>query len=74
MERQLGDIEGKLSDYKVCEKCGAINWYENEECVCNHTKFNNSENAIIEWLELEYKFWEDEGYSEDEADNILVDV
>lgn len=74
MESQLGDIECKLSDYKICKKCGAINWYKNEKCVCNHTKFNESEDAVIEWLELEYKFWEDDGYTRADADMIYIDV
>lgn len=75
MESQLCGILGKPSDYKICKKCGSINWYENEECVCNSTDFKESEEDVIKWCNDEYDFWmKEEGYSESEADMVLLDI
>jgi len=73
----LGSIEQKPSDFKVCKKCGNINWYENEGCIrCNcSSKFDDSNEAVLKWYDDEVKYWEEvEGYSLDEIDNLLIDV
>jgi len=42
-------IENKLNDYKICEDCFHLNWYENDYCVmCNNTKFNDSIKRVKE--------------------------
>ena len=74
MESQLNVICVKQSDYKICNKCGAINWYENEKCICDNNTFDESENAVDKWVTEEYEFWESEGLIEGEIDNIFVDV
>jgi uncharacterized protein with PIN domain len=76
MDRTLADILGKPSDFKVCEKCGRINWYENEKCIeCNSEKFDESEKAVIKAVKQEYNYWINiEKYTEEEADNVIVDV
>lgn len=76
MEATLEKILGKPSDFKLCKSCKAINWYENEECrECHKKRFNWNVKLIEKWVDYEFKFWiETEGYSENEADNILYDI
>lgn len=33
MKHTIERIAGKISDYKGCNSCGALNWHENENCV-----------------------------------------
>ena len=33
MHHTLDRIAGDFTDYKKCDSCGDINWYENEVCV-----------------------------------------
>lgn len=41
MRHFIRRIVSKPSDYKVCDKCDSINWYENEECVnCDSSAFS----------------------------------
>ena len=36
MYHNLGRVFGKPTDYRVCNECDAINWYENDTCCeCN---------------------------------------
>lgn len=74
MQHSLGKIFGKPSDYKICKKCGAINWYENEKCICDCKEFDESKKAFDKWIEEEYAFWESEGCNEDQADYIEIDI
>jgi uncharacterized protein with PIN domain len=76
MERTLRDILQKLSDFKVCKNCSRINWYENESCIeCGNNEFDKREEAVKEALEKEYDYWINiEKYSEEEADNVIVEV
>ena len=75
-ERQLQDILASPIDYKVCKSCGSINWYENEECItCGAGQFHTQKEAVLKWTEDEYKYWmEENGYSEQEADRIFIEV
>ena len=76
MESQLAVIFGKESDYKLCKGCNRLNWYENEECIeCYKTEFKEVGKDIRKWIDDEYKFWvEEEKYSEEDADDVLVEV
>ena len=76
MQHELEKIVMKPSDYKVC-KCGSINWYENDVCVstdCVEDQFDVSEEAVQKWIDNEYRFWKEEGYSEEEVDLILIEI
>jgi hypothetical protein len=85
MEHELSKIVGKPNDYFFCEKCRHLNWYENEECVgCGwKTPFekkvlcgNSLEaDSFEQWVKNEYDFWIiQEGYSEEEADEVRVEI
>ena len=76
MHTLLSVIACKTSDFKVCKECGCINWYENEECHnCGGSKFDESKEAVERWVKFEYEFWiKTEGYTEAEADDVLIDV
>lgn len=32
-DHKLDRIKRNPEDYKFCERCGRINWYENEKCI-----------------------------------------
>ncbi len=73
MEAILTVIVGKKRDYKICRKCGSVNWYEREVChsCCESRVFKP---VSQKWIDSEYDFWQNvEGYSEAEADNVLYD-
>jgi len=75
MERQMIQIVQKLNDFKVCKECSRINFYENEQCInenCSSIGFFEDENHVQHKVNLEYKFYHDEGYSEDEIDEIEI--
>ena len=75
MEVTLDKILCKPDDFKMCVECGAVNWYENDKCHdCQSNKFNDNADRVTEWAKKEYEFWENEGYDEEEIDNILYEV
>ena len=75
METDLQRIQQKPNDYKVCLECGSLNFYENEHCVkCEHKIFDDTERLVTDAILDEYTQYEDLGYSEEEADNIYIDV
>ena len=76
MEASLSQIFGKLNDYKICNGCGVINWYERKECwYCGSKEFDNDERRIRRWIEMEYEYYlNEEGYKEEEIDNIMIEV
>lgn len=75
MEMNLERINQKPHDYKICLECGKLNWYENENCVgCNHSGFDETERLVNDSITDEYKFYNSEGYTEEEIDNIYIDV
>jgi len=46
-ERMLKEIEDNPNDFKVCENCATINWYERENCKhCLGKRFLESSNAV----------------------------
>ena len=53
----IGDVIGKIDDYRICKKCESINWYENKRCAsdggCDSTKFK-------QWSYKKYREWYDE--------------
>jgi len=76
IETRLDNIVMKPSDFKVCKKCGRLNWYESGCCFdCGNEKFNNSKKAVLSWAVNEYEYWQEiEDYTEQEADAILIEV
>ena len=75
MEKELSAIFGKPSDYKICKGCGAINFYEHEECHnCNKNNFHKEGLGISKYIDNEYEFYKKEGYTEQEIDNIKTEV
>jgi hypothetical protein len=65
----------KPTDFKMCVECKRPNWYENEYCThldCTSTKFRK--NGVIGYIKRDYKFYRNEGYSEEEIDNILIET
>jgi len=75
MEADLGKILGKVTDYKICGICKAVNWYENETCSCGKNDFLEKPEDVKLWVSNELQFWtEIEGYTEDEASNIFYDI
>ena len=76
MNTTMIQMYGKPSDYKQCKECKHPNWYENEYCIqCSSTSFYSDGNNITQWLDDDYKFYmEEEGYTEDKVDGILIDI
>jgi len=76
MDTTMAQMFGKPNDYKQCKSCRHPNWYENESCVeCRGTKFRAPGVGITKWLEEDYEYYmEEKGYTEQEVDNILVDI
>jgi hypothetical protein len=49
MKHTIGYILAKPRDFKLCLKCGQINWYENEECVfCGASDFKKATRKDVE--------------------------
>lgn len=76
MQHTLAKILGKPSDYRICNNCGCVNWYENETCVnhCVESKLEENDGRVISFVEEEYDFYKEDGYSEVEIDNFTRDV
>ena len=76
METTLFNVFSKPNDFKICKKCGALNWYENKECKeCGSKEFKDDKKSILKWANNEFDFWiQKEGYNEEEAINILLNV
>lgn len=76
MENTLGKISSKPTDYKCCNDCNAINFYDNEVCwdcfIEDFTERGSKE--VHKWINKEYEFYEELGYTEEEIDNIEVEV
>jgi len=52
------------------EKIGVEDWDKYDT-----GNFDKSEEAVREWCIIEYEYWiKEEGYTEEEADNVLVGV
>lgn len=78
MEVDLMNIAQKPNDFKICKHCNAINWYENESCCntdCNLKSFKDLGEDVIDSYKKELNFFMSEcGYTEDEADDYLIEV
>ena len=48
MHASIARIIGKPDDFIVCNRCGAINWYENDSCVQCGMKFTRIETSDYE--------------------------
>lgn len=54
MHHTLDFIREKIYDFKVCEKCGSLNWHENEKCInCDSISFRETDNIDLEYLNEE---------------------
>ena len=75
MEATLEKIIGKVSDFKICMACKAVNWYENESCInCEKDKFRGKI-AVRNFAHKEIKFWiNHEKYTETEAWEVGYDI
>lgn len=76
MDVRLDKIMIKPQDFKLCKTCGDISWYKNTMCRdCGSNEFKSNGEGIVDWAKMEYEFWEKvEGYSEDEADDVIIEV
>ena len=79
MEHTYEKILSKPSDYRMCNSCGTVNWYDNILCViCGEqtlSKKTMSNDEMHHFLEEEKDFYvEEEGYDEDEIWNIKLEV
>lgn len=76
MQHSLAKMYGKPNDYRICDSCGTANWYENEGCVdgCVDSNLLDDEQGVIAFIENDYRYWKDSGLTEDEADEIRIDV
>jgi len=76
MEFRFDQVLMKPTDFKVCEKCGRINWYENESCIsCGGFDFDGRLETVEKAIGAEYGFYVDtEGYSEEEVDAMTFDA
>ena len=75
MEMDLQRISQKPHDYKKCLECGKINWYENDVCIgCHYNIFDDNEYKVNLAIADEYTQYEDLGYTEEEIDNIYIEV
>ncbi len=76
MTHSLAKIIGKTNDYKLCESCNSLNWYENQCCrSCSFKSFKEDGKGIEDYINEEYRFYKDEyDYSEDEIDEISKDI
>jgi ribosomal protein L40E len=51
MHHTIGYILSKPEDFKICLKCGRINWYENEDCLdCRGKRFRKATEKDVEEL------------------------
>jgi uncharacterized OB-fold protein len=56
MKHTIDRIVNKIADYKQCDSCGKINWYENTECIeCDSTTFNDIDVGMVKQLKLAFK-------------------
>jgi hypothetical protein len=75
MEMCLYQIGAKPNDYIICKECKHINWYENEKCIdCGQTLHKCKDYSVEEWVEDEYEYWIDDGWTERDADDVLYGV
>ena len=76
MKHTLNKIASKSNDYIICNSCKSLNWYENEFCNdCNNKlePVDENEDAVYSWIKNEYEYWtKEEGYTEKEADNVII--
>ncbi|MHA1832364.1 MAG: hypothetical protein ACTSV7_00095 [Candidatus Baldrarchaeia archaeon] len=57
MHVTIAYLVSKPEDFKICLRCGAFNWYENEQCVdCFYTKFRKcTEKDVEEYIKVRSK-------------------
>jgi len=66
-----------------CQCCGAKQYLIDDSDADNVEdwddydtgNFDDSEEAVRKWCEIEYEYWiKEEGYTEEEADNVFITV
>ena len=70
------DILSKPSDFKICNKCGRINWYENKVCIdCGNDGFRDDQEEVKIAVDKEIFFYKElEEYTEEQLENVIVEV
>jgi len=69
MEMSLGYILGQPNDFKVCQRCGEVNWYEKEVCFsCNSREFEKNERRIRKVTKSEMRALEQQGIAPQEIE------
>lgn len=74
MTTELIRVASKPGDYKICINCNKLNWYENEKCCeffCGHEEFDSE--LVLQYVDAEYHYYEEEGYSETDIDGIEIE-
>jgi len=70
MHCAIGYLLAKPRDFKICLRCGAFNWYENESChSCGFTRFRKATQKDVE----EYVKYREE-HDEHFCDECEIDV
>lgn len=61
MRHKIFRIIYNMNDYKTCNHCKALNWYENIECLnCDSTDFNyfDTEREQEDYIEYLYETYQ----------------
>jgi ribosomal protein L40E len=74
MEHTVKDIINNPENYKICKKCGALNWHNNKQCwQCKNKRFNKNKEEILKLAYENYHFvTEKEEYIEEEAQYVFL--
>lgn len=73
MYHTLDYIQSKPSDFKICKKCGCINWYENKEChLCKSSNWYKRIYDVNKWIEEEILFHSEQLTPEEVDDNFYI--
>jgi len=72
MELKLKHIKDTSTDFKICECCGGLNLFTNEDCsICMGITFKDNGEGVIERIMDDYLYYMlIENRTEEEADEI----
>lgn len=77
MNHSLNRILDSPHDYKICEECGQINWYESKVChTCYCCLPESSEvSEVISFAQEELSFYKEElNYQDEQAGLVKIEV
>ena len=58
MEMKLKNIKDTYTDFKICETCGALNLFSNEDCsVCMSISFKDKGEGVVEKISDDYIYY-----------------